>query len=123
MKPSSGAARGWLVHQTPVRLYDATIFVVDFSYRAHLAGFRAGVTHDIVIAHESVGNFNETWIIYAGRFKAKFPELGENTSPWAWRALLSQTAETPWTSSADCGHYAVLPRAGSSPPVTTNPSP
>jgi GT2 family glycosyltransferase len=36
------------------------LYDIDFSYRTHLAGFRVGVTHDIVIAHESVGNFNET---------------------------------------------------------------
>ena len=51
------------------------LYDIDFSYRAHLAGFRIGVTHDIVIAHESVGNFNEIWKIYADRFMAKFPAL------------------------------------------------
>ena len=51
------------------------LYDIDFSYRAHLAGFRIGVTHDIVIAHESAGNFNETWKIYADRFMAKFPAL------------------------------------------------
>jgi GT2 family glycosyltransferase len=51
------------------------LYDIDFSYRAHLAGFCIGVTHDIVIAHEPVGNFNETWKIYAHRFMAKFPAL------------------------------------------------
>jgi tetratricopeptide (TPR) repeat protein len=51
------------------------LYDIDFSYRAHLAGFRIGVTHDILIAHESVGNFNETWKMYADRFMAKFPGL------------------------------------------------
>ena len=51
------------------------LYDIDFSYRAHLARLRVGVTHDIVIAHELVGNFNETWQIYADRFRAKFPAL------------------------------------------------
>ena len=51
------------------------LYDIDFSYRAHLAGFRIGVTHDILIAHESAGNFNDTWKIYADRFMAKFPAV------------------------------------------------
>jgi Flp pilus assembly protein TadD len=51
------------------------LYDIDFSYRAHLAGFRVGVTHDILIAHESAGNFDATWKIYADRFVAKFPAL------------------------------------------------
>jgi tetratricopeptide (TPR) repeat protein len=57
------------------------LYDIDFSYRAHRAGFRIGVTHDIVIAHESVGNFNETWKMYADRFMAKFPALRGERSP------------------------------------------
>lgn len=51
------------------------LYDIDFSYRAHLAGFRIGVTHDIVIAHESEGNFNAAWKKYADRFMTKFPAL------------------------------------------------
>jgi hypothetical protein len=51
------------------------LYDIDFSDRAHLAGFRVSVTHDIVIAHKSAGNFDETWKICANRFLAKFPAL------------------------------------------------
>ncbi len=49
--------------------------------------FRLSVTHDIVIAHKSLGNFHETWKIYAGCFMAKFPGLpGERVSVGLTRA-------------------------------------
>lgn len=46
--------------------YDA-----DFSFSAYLAGFRVAVSAEIIIAHQSQGNFGEAWAIYNERFVAK----------------------------------------------------
>ena len=45
---------------------------VDFSFRAHLAGCKLAVCNDLLAIHASVGNFDETWKLYAERFAAKF---------------------------------------------------
>jgi len=61
--------------------FDATTFDgfhlydLDFSYRAHLAGLRVGVTSDIVLRHDSEGGFDARWEEYARRFLAKFPQV------------------------------------------------
>ena len=61
--------------------FDATAFDgfhlydIDFSYRAHLAGLRVGVTSDIVLRHDSEGGFDARWEEYARRFVAKFPQV------------------------------------------------
>ena len=47
----------------------------DFTYRAHRAGLRVGITTDVVALHQSRGSFDEAWQRYAERFKAKHPEL------------------------------------------------
>lgn len=48
---------------------------LDFSYRAHLAGLRLGVTTDVLAIHASEGSFSEDWRLYAERFQRKFPGL------------------------------------------------
>ncbi len=61
--------------------FDATTFDgfhlydLDFSYRAHLAGRRVGVTSEIVLRHDSAGGFDARWEEYARRFLAKFPQV------------------------------------------------
>lgn len=99
------------------------LYDIDFSYRAHLAGIRIGVTHDIVIAHEPEGNFNETWKIYADRFIAKFPALrGERIPVGLTRASFANRKD----AMDFVDRLRTLCRfAGSTQdaPVTTNPSP
>lgn len=57
--------------------FDATTFDgfhlydLDFSFAAHLAGFRLGICCDIPIIHESAGNFDDQHRIFADRFVAK----------------------------------------------------
>jgi len=51
------------------------LYDLDFSYRAHLAGFRLAVACDLGIVHESKGDFGADWSRHATRFRAKFPEL------------------------------------------------
>jgi hypothetical protein len=51
------------------------LYDIDFSFRAHLAGRRVGITSDIVLRHDSEGSFDERWQAYAARFLAKFPQV------------------------------------------------
>lgn len=44
---------------------------IDFSFSAHLAGFRLGVATDLPVLHASQGNFDDTWERYAARFLDK----------------------------------------------------
>jgi hypothetical protein len=52
------------------------LYDIDFSYRAHAAGWRVGVSSEVVLRHDSEGSFDEKWAVYANRFLAKFPGLG-----------------------------------------------
>lgn len=47
------------------------LYDLDFSLRAHLAGWRVAVMHDIAIIHMSSGNFDERWQLYRQRFVHK----------------------------------------------------
>jgi hypothetical protein len=51
------------------------LYDIDFSYRAHRAGWRVAVTSEIVLRHDSEGRFDARWEEYARRFAAKFPEV------------------------------------------------
>ena len=51
------------------------LYDIDFSYCAHLAGRRVGVTSEIVLRHDSAGGFDARWEEYARRFLAKFPQV------------------------------------------------
>ena len=46
--------------------YDA-----DFSFRAHLAGWRVGVVLDLAIVHDSGGSYDDSYLRAMGRFAAK----------------------------------------------------
>ena len=48
---------------------------LDFTYRAFLAGRKVAVTTDVVALHMSLGEFEQDWKRYAGRFVEKFPDL------------------------------------------------
>jgi GT2 family glycosyltransferase len=48
------------------------LYDLDFSYRAHLAGFNIAACGDLGILHHSLGNFDQVWRLYADRFLAKF---------------------------------------------------
>ena len=68
------AARRKVVEAIP---FDAATFDgfhlydLDFSYRAHLAGFRIAVPWDIMILHDSMGKLDAAWQDYGARFVAK----------------------------------------------------
>jgi len=44
---------------------------VDFTFRAHLRGYRLAVCRDLALIHASQGNFDDTWQRYRERFEAK----------------------------------------------------
>jgi glycosyltransferase involved in cell wall biosynthesis len=48
---------------------------LDLSYRAFRGGHDCAVTADLLIWHDSQGNFNSTYQRYAQRFVDKFPEF------------------------------------------------
>jgi GT2 family glycosyltransferase len=47
------------------------LYDLDFTYRAHLAGFRLAVCCDIFVLHQSIGVYDEVWRHYAARFLQK----------------------------------------------------
>jgi len=48
---------------------------LDLSYRAYRAGLNCAVALDLLLWHQSGGDFGDTWRHYADRLLAKFPEL------------------------------------------------
>ena len=51
------------------------LYDLDFSFRAARSGLRVGVSHDILLCHDSLGDYGPEWRSYAERFRAKF-EMG-----------------------------------------------
>ena len=51
---------------------------LDFSYRAHLAGFKVGVAADLDLIHASRGSLDESWQQSAMAFAAKHPEAASH---------------------------------------------
>jgi hypothetical protein len=47
------------------------LYDLDFSFRAHRAGFRLAVCRDIVLIHESTGSYDSGWEDYRRRFETK----------------------------------------------------
>lgn len=48
---------------------------MDFSYRAQRAGLRVTIACDLLVIHDSEGDFGKTYAHFARRFFAKFPDL------------------------------------------------
>ena len=46
----------------------------DFSYAAHLAGLRTAICHDLLVVHDSGGDFGEDWRRYGDKFREKYRE-------------------------------------------------
>ena len=67
------------------RTFDGFHFYdLDFTYGAHLAGHRLGVSTDILLLHASEGRFEESWKRYAERFQGKYPQLREPQGKPHW---------------------------------------
>jgi hypothetical protein len=67
---------------------------LDLSYRAHRAGLACAAALDLVIWHQSGGNFAASWQSYADRFVAKFPDLAPTrpAAPYRTGALVVESA-------------------------------
>ena len=67
---------------------------LDLSYRACRAGLRCAVALDLLIWHQSGGDFGESWRRYADRLIAKFPELTPRapSAPYRTGALVAESA-------------------------------
>ena len=50
------------------------LYDVDFSFRAHLDGYRVAVAGDIPVLHASTGSFDEAWASAADAFARKFED-------------------------------------------------
>ncbi len=47
------------------------LYDIDFTFSAHLRGFRCGVSSDQLLIHRSIGDFGDKWRFYKERFLAK----------------------------------------------------
>jgi GT2 family glycosyltransferase len=59
------------------------LYDLDFSFRAHMTGFKLGVARDLAPLHLSGGTWDETWRAHRSRFEVKFAAqlaLGEGKS-------------------------------------------
>jgi hypothetical protein len=59
------------------------VYDTDFCYSAYLAGFRIAVCKDILIAHQSRGNFGEQFAAYGARFKEKYGTTHRPGQQWS----------------------------------------
>jgi len=48
------------------------LYDLDFTFSAHLAGFRTAVCHDLCLIHNSFGDYADAWRIYVQRFEDKY---------------------------------------------------
>lgn len=48
------------------------VYDMDFTFTAYLSGFRLAVCKDILVAHQSPGNFNAEYQMYRARFAEKY---------------------------------------------------
>jgi protein O-GlcNAc transferase len=51
------------------------LYDIDFSYRAHLAGYKVAVPLDLLLVHFSTGRYDRAWQKFHLRFLEKFPQL------------------------------------------------
>lgn len=72
------------------------LYDLDFSFRAHLAGYRLAVCRDLLLVHASSGSFDPRWDAQRLRFEAKFAgRLGsplERQEPRILNALIDAGA-------------------------------
>lgn len=69
------------------------LYDLDFSYRAHRAGYTLAVACDLGVVHASKGRFDRAWERYAERFRAKFPDLGGERGAPHWYAARVASGE------------------------------
>jgi GT2 family glycosyltransferase len=83
---------------------------LDFSFAAHLAGFRLGIVNDIPILHASWGGQNEDWKRYAARFTGKYAGRLHPMAPrpfsysWVHVRTRAEMIEVMTAGCVDCTH-------------------
>lgn len=64
------------------------VYDVDFTFRAHLAGYKLAVACDIQVLHQSAGQYDKTWEIHARRFLQKhqsaLAKMPDKEFCWGW---------------------------------------
>jgi protein O-GlcNAc transferase len=80
---------------------------IDFTYRAHLAGFRIAIPLDLLLIHFSTGKYDPAWVMFNRRFLAKFPALSNIASVEAFSSchLKVQSLEQVERLNAGFLHY------------------
>jgi GT2 family glycosyltransferase len=72
------------------------VYDIDFTFRAHRAGYRVGTTAEIAVIHASQGIYAESWQSFRARFDAKhkaaLPASAE-ARPWTYARVLVPTKE------------------------------
>jgi GT2 family glycosyltransferase len=48
------------------------LYDLDFTFGAYLKGFSMAVCRDLALVHESLGSYNDTWLMYRKRFEEKY---------------------------------------------------
>ncbi len=90
---------------------DFHFYDLDFSYAAHLAGFRVGVAADLGLVHWSHGRLDARWRAQAERFLAKYrgrlAEPGPRRPDLAWPAVdFAAAGDAQAYSARLAGHLA-----------------
>lgn len=63
------------------------LYDIDFSFSAHLKGFRCAVANDQVMIHHSRGKFGDKWDFYRNRFLEKYEGQLTFTGPASYAQL------------------------------------
>lgn len=90
---------------------DFHLYDLDFSYAAHLAGFRVGVAADLGLVHWSHGRLDARWRVQADRFLAKYrgrlAAPGPRRPDLAWPAVdFAAAGDAQAYSAGLSGHLA-----------------
>ena len=84
---------------------------LDLSYRAYRAGLNCAVALDLLLWHQSGGDFGDTWRHYADRLLAKFPELMPQapSAPYRTGALVIDPPALAVPTYAWIAHWLAAP--------------
>ncbi|MSQ71076.1 MAG: tetratricopeptide repeat protein [Betaproteobacteria bacterium] len=63
------------------------LYDIDFTFCAHLRGFRCGIGRDQVLVHRSVGDFGDEWRFYRERFLEKHAGNLAFEGQYSWAQL------------------------------------
>ena len=63
------------------------LYDIDFTFRAHLAGFQLAVPLDLLLVHFSTGRYDLTWQKFNASFLGKFPQLSNLPSAARYASL------------------------------------